>query len=135
MDENSSHDDKLLKELAYYKKQLDQFSGESIQHDFVLSSLRHELKQKKEALSILSNLQKNFSVATPLSTIYAETVKAINMQLSMDYSIVLIPELLSGVYKASHWQGFEDEQIPALKTGEVKIPANFCKLGKISFTY
>ena len=61
MDETSSPDNELQRELAYYKKQLNQISGESIQHDFVLSSLRHELKQKKEAFSILTNLQREFS--------------------------------------------------------------------------
>ena len=60
MNENSVPENKLQRELAYYKKQLDQMSGESIRHDFVLSSLRHELKQKKEALSILPNCKRNF---------------------------------------------------------------------------
>jgi len=130
MDESSSPESKIQKELAYYKKQLDQISGESIQHDFVLSSLRHQLKQKNEALSILSNLQKEFSVTTPLHIIYGETVKSINMQLSMDYSIILIPTFSLNIFRASHWHGFQEEQVPILKTGEVEIPANFCTTGQ-----
>ena len=72
------HDNELQRELDYYKKQLDQFSGESIKHDFILSSLRRELNQKKAAFSILSRLQSEFSVATPLQVIFDNTVKEIN---------------------------------------------------------
>ncbi len=130
MDENSVPDDKIQKELAYYRKQLDQMSGETIRHDFVLSSLRHELKQKKEALSILTKLQKEFSVSTDLDTIFDETVKAVNAQLNMDYSMILVPSSSDNLFKAGHWNGFPDEQKPALETGEVKISPAICNPGR-----
>ena len=125
MDENSSSEDKLQRELAYYKKQLDQLSGESIQLDYTLSSLRLELKQKKEALSILTNLQSEFSVTTPLPVIYSKTVKAINTQLGMDQSIVLLPSPASNVFKAGYWDGFQDDQASMLEMGEVEISPSF----------
>ena len=130
MNENSVPENKLQRELAYYKKQLDQMSGESIRHDFVLSSLRHELKQKKEALSILTKLQKEFSVTTSLDTIFEETVKSINTQLNMDYSIVLVPSISTHSFRASHWHGFPDEQKPMLETPEVEISSAVCNSGK-----
>src|SRR6266498_50808 len=130
MDQTSSTENELQKQLAYYKKQLDQISGESIQHDFILSSLRHELKQKKEALSILTNLQSEFSVNTPLPVIFAKTVKGIHTQLGMDYSIVLLPTSSSNTFKAGHWYGLREEQIPIPQTGEVEIPSAFCKSGQ-----
>jgi len=130
MDENSLPDSKIQKELAYYKKQLDQMSGESIRHDFILSSLRHELKQKKEALSILAKLQKEFSVTTSLDTIFDETVKAINAQLNMDYSIVLVPSSSANSFKAGHWHGFSDEQKPLLESREVEVSPVVCDTGQ-----
>jgi len=129
MDANSSPNDKLQRELAYYKKQLDQISGESIQLDYTLSSLRLELKQKKEALSILTNLQSEFSVATPLSVIYGETVKAINTQLGMDHSMVLLPASASNVFKAAYWHGFPDEHATMLKMREIEISPLFFRPG------
>ena len=54
------------RELAYYKKKLDELSGESIRYDYTISALRFELKQKKDAFAILTNLQKEFSVGTHL---------------------------------------------------------------------
>ena len=130
MNESSVPENKLQRELDYYKKQLDQMSGESIRHDFVLSSLRHELKQKKEALSIVGKLQKEFSVTTSLDTIFEETVKAINTQLNMDYSMALVPSTSTNLFKASHWHGFPDEQKPMLETPEVEISSAVCKSGQ-----
>ena len=64
MDDNIENREELQKEIAYYKKQLDQMSGESIRHDYVRTSLRHELKQKKDAFGALTALQQKFSVTT-----------------------------------------------------------------------
>ena len=130
MDTNSVPDDKLQRELAYYKKQLDQISGESILLDFTLSSLRLELKQKKEALSILTNLQSEFSVATPSSVIYQETVKAISAQLGMDHSMVLLPASPSNVFKAAYWHGFQDDHATNLKMSEIVISPSFLRPGQ-----
>jgi signal transduction histidine kinase len=125
MEENPSAESKLQRELDYYKKQADQISGESIRLDYTLSSLRLELKQKKEALSVLTDLQTEFSVTTPIATIYNKTVKAINAQLGMDHSMVLLQYSNTNVFKAAHWQGFQDEHTTVLKTGEVEISLSF----------
>ena len=89
MEDNSAMGRDLQKELAYYKKQLDRISGETIRNDFTLSLVRDELRQKKEAFDILINLQQKFSIDVPLDIIFAQTVKAIRMQLRMDRAIIL----------------------------------------------
>lgn len=130
MDETSAAGSEIQKELQYYKKQLDRISGEIIRNDFVLSSLRHELKQKKEAFAILTSLQKEFSVTMPLNTIFAKTVKAINTHLEMDRSILFTPASAPNTFKTNHWHGFPDEQIPMLEMREIEIPSHFLKSGQ-----
>ena len=118
--------EELQKQLAYYKKQLDEMSGESIQHDFTLSSLRHQLKQKKEALSAITYLHAELTLNSTIDEIFAKTVKCIKTQLGMDYSVVLIPSSTS-LFKASQWYGFPEEQTSSLESATIEIPPAFCK--------
>src|SRR3982750_4530052 len=130
MEGTSFDGNELQRELAYYKKQLDKFSGESIKHDFVLSSLRRELKQKKAGFSILSTLQSEFSVTTPLDLIFATTVKAINTQLNMDRSVILVPISPPNKFKASKWYGYQQDQLSELQCAEIEIQSHFLATGK-----
>lgn len=118
------------KELEYYKKQLDQLSGESIRHDFILSSLRYEVKQKKEAFDILTTLQNEFSVAVPLEIIFTQTVKAINMQLRMDRSVVLLPSDSADVYTVGFKHGFTGEEISLLQNVKIKLRPDLLNQGQ-----
>src|ERR1700749_931786 len=91
MEENTDQKSNINQELEYYKKLMDQMSGQSLQNDFIISSLSHQLKQKKEAFSILTTLQREFLVTTPLPTIFEKTIRTINAQLGMDQSLILTP--------------------------------------------
>src|ERR1700681_158596 len=130
MEENADHHSKIQHELEYYKKLMDQMSGQSLQNDFIISSLSHQLKQKKEALSILTSLQREFLVTTALAAIFEKTIKTINAQLGMDQSIILTPAGNADSYKAEHWYGFQTEQIPILEKEEIEIPSSFFKSGQ-----
>lgn len=120
----------LQKELAYYKKQLDRSSGESIRNDFILSSVRHQLKQKKEAIDTLTILQKEFSTALSLDSVFAKTVKAINKHLRMDRSIVLFPGVVSNIFTAGVWYGYPDESLALLEKGEIELLPDIFKSGQ-----
>ena len=98
--------DELNREIAYYKKQLDQMSGDSIRHDYVVTNLRQELKQKKDAFAVLTTLQQQFSVTTPLDILFSETIRAINTRLGMDRSAVLIPTTTLRQFQLTHWYGY-----------------------------
>lgn len=127
MDERSHSGNELQRELAYYKQKLDELSGESIRHDYALSSLRFELKQKKEAFGVLSSLQKEITVATPLSEIFAKAVKAINTQLGMDRSVVLTASAEYHTFKVGCWYGFTDKQSLVLENLIIVLPADVLK--------
>src|SRR4051794_39848005 len=86
-------------ELTYYKRQLDEISGQNVKNDYLISSLRHELKQKRDGFSLLAELQQSFDIRTPLSAVFSATVRAINTTLGMDRSILLTSTSNSNVYK------------------------------------
>jgi signal transduction histidine kinase len=130
MTENTDQKSNIQPELEYYKKLMDQMSGESLQNDFIISSLGHQLKQKKEAFSILTTLQKEFLVTTPLATIFEKTIKAVNVQLGMDQSVILAPVAIAGFYKARQWHGFQTEQILSLEKAEIEIESSFFRSGR-----
>ncbi|MES1215738.1 MAG: ATP-binding protein [Bacteroidota bacterium] len=129
MDETSKTENELRKELAYYKKQLDRISGENVQNDFTLSSTRRELKQKTEAFAILTKLQKEFSVTTTPDIIFTQTVKAINQQLRMDRSIVLLPLNDSNQIKPGFWHGFPEELAQHFDKRAIELPPIYLASG------
>ena len=130
MEESADRKSNIQQELEYYKKLMDQMSGQSLQNDFTISSLGHQLKQKKEAFSILTTLQREFLVTTPLPVIFEKTTKTINAQLGMDQSMILTPGTHADSYKAEYWYGFQTEQIPVFEKAEIEIQPSFFKSGQ-----
>jgi hypothetical protein len=127
MEESTDRKTNIQQELEYYKKLMDQMSGQSLQNDFMISSLSHQLKQKKEAFSILTTLQREFLVTTPLPDIFEKTIKTINAQLGMDQSMILTPGPQKDSFKAEYWYGFQTEQIAVFEKEEINIQSSFFK--------
>ncbi len=130
MNEGFYDEDELKKEIAYYKKQLDQRSGQAIRHDLSITSMRHSLKQKNDAFAVLTTLQKKYTVTTPLDTLLAETIKAITTNLGMNRSVALVPAAEAGKYMVSHHYGFPPEMFSAKQLKEIPITPQYLKAGQ-----
>lgn len=130
MEEPLVPENELQRELAYYKKQLDLISGENIRYDFMLSSLRHELNQKKEAFSILTTLQKEFTVTTPLHKVFLRTLEAVSVHLNMDSGLILAPGSAPNVFKVEEWYGFPEEQVPMIEMRGMEVPSYLFQPGQ-----
>src|SRR5687768_7772355 len=102
------------RELDYYKRKLNELSGESIRFDYILSSLRYELKQRKDGFSLLTKLQKEFTIATPLNELFSETLKTVNKHLGMDRSVILSYDPVKDIFQSSHWLGYPADQVPSV---------------------
>lgn len=87
-DERVGH---LQQELIYYKNKTDELAGENLKLDYAVSGLRHEIKQKKAALNLLSFLPSAISVKTEVTEIFRIAVSSINSTLGMDKTIFLVP--------------------------------------------
>ena len=129
MNDSIDSREQLEKEIAYYKKQLDQMSGESIRHDYIRTSLRHELKQKKDAFAVLTILQKKFTVTTPLDVLFTETIKAINGYLGMDRSVVLIPSEAGELFKPAYSYGYPASFFNETEPIKIHLPPSYVQPG------
>lgn len=129
MEEQQRDDNELQKELQYLKKKLTELSGESIKYDYQLSSMRFELKQRKDAFSTLTALQKKFTVATPLNELFRETVKAVITQLQMDRSVLLLYDAAKNSFTPVQWYGYLPVHVSSI-IHEVKIPDKYLHEGE-----
>lgn len=124
MENKLASDEQLQKQLTYYRKQVEQMSGESIRNDFMLSSLRYELKQRKEAFAALTSLQMALTVTTPNDVIFQTAVKTVHGQLGMDRALILLPYPDAGRFKAAFTFGFSEVESREIKQHEISIPAH-----------
>src|SRR5690348_9529599 len=79
------------RELAYYKRQVDTLAGENLKLEYVISGLRHELKQKRQGFALLSQMQESIGAHQQISSIFAVALPAIGATLGMDKAVVLTP--------------------------------------------
>src|SRR5688500_12141505 len=106
MQKASKPGDDLQKELEFYKKKVTELSGESIRSDYLLSSLRYELKQRQDGFSLLTQLQEKFSINTPVEELFSETLKAIKTCLGMDRAVMLARDPFANNFSPAFFQGY-----------------------------
>ncbi len=109
MADESHNMDEMRREIAYYKCRLDELAGENFQLDYQLSGLRKEIKQKRQAFTLLSNLQQTIGAEKEISHIFHNVLLAINATLGMDKTIVLSPTDQEDDYQPTQWTGFTEE--------------------------
>lgn len=76
-------------ELAYLQKRLDELTGQAIKADAVISSATRELRQKRQAFAVLSDLHRTITTDLPTGEVYTNLLEAIRKSLKMDRSVIL----------------------------------------------
>ena len=99
----------LQEELEYYKRRLDELAGENFRRDYEISGLRKEVKQKRQAFSLLSQLQQTIGAEKEISNIFTKVLVAVNATLGMDKTVVLTPTEKEHHYQPTQWTGFTEE--------------------------
>ncbi|MDB5248917.1 MAG: Adenylate cyclase [Segetibacter sp.] len=124
MEAGISTNHKLLQELDYYKKQLDEMSIVNIGDSYTISELKNELRQKVQAFSVLAALQQTCTVETPINEIYSRVVQALCKDLVMDKVLLLTPAMIPGGYKPNSWAGFSSEETPVIEMREIAFSSS-----------
>jgi class 3 adenylate cyclase len=119
------HIERLRREVEYYRRQLDELGGETVKLDYAVSGLRHQLKQKRQAFTILAELQRSAAVQPQLRALFDRAILAINATLDMDRSVVLLPAEATDHYRPSQWLGFPEESAAKLAAATIRFPAEF----------
>jgi len=88
---------------------LDELAGENFRRDYEISGLRKEVKQKRQAFSLLSQLQQTIGAEKEISNIFTTVLVAVNATLGMDKTVVLTPTEREHHYQPTQWTGFTEE--------------------------
>jgi signal transduction histidine kinase/class 3 adenylate cyclase/CheY-like chemotaxis protein len=117
------------REIDYYRRQLDELGGESVKLDYVVSGLRHQLNQKRQAFTLLSDLQRSIAAQPQVSAIFDLAIRAINATLVMDRTVVLIATATKRHYRPNQWVGFPEALWRRFGSLTVEFPEEFAAGG------
>jgi len=117
--------DSVQQELAYYKRQVDEVAGQNLKLDYAISGLRHQIGQKQQGFALLSQLQHSIGAQKRISAIFETVIGAINAELGMDRTVVLVPAGREHAYRPGQWVGFLGEHAERFGSLEFEFPAEF----------
>lgn len=118
-------DDALRRELAYYKRHLDELAAQRISIEHHQWALHMQLRQKKQGFQLLSRLARSVGVQTELTSIFRITVLAIHSALGMDRTVILVPTSRAHSYAAVHFAGLSEDLVERLTNTSFQFPADF----------
>jgi signal transduction histidine kinase/class 3 adenylate cyclase/CheY-like chemotaxis protein len=110
------------RELAYYKKQVDTLAGENLRLEYLISGLRHELRQRKRGFALLSELPEVIGAQQQISALFSITLPAIGATLGIDKAVVLSPGQREQSFRVTQSIGFRQEAQQRLETIEFVVP-------------
>lgn len=132
----------LQREKDYLKRRSDELAGQQLRADSTLSMLRHEVRQKRLGLELLSRLHHSVGTRAETIDIAEQTIHGITHRLKMDRALILTPPNSSldvsastisfdsaeepdaasstGIFRPIHWIGYDaatplGQAIPALQ--------------------
>lgn len=120
MPEDSPDSERLQREADYYRRQLDELTGENVRLDVTASGLRHELKKKLQGFALLTRLQQTIGGDQEIASIFETVVEAINSTLGMDRTVVLAPAAEAHGYRPGQWIGFPPEESERLTSLSIR---------------
>jgi formate hydrogenlyase transcriptional activator len=119
----------LGQEARYHRKLVDELSGEVLRQDLTLSALKHELKQKRQAMALLHELQRALGDQREFASIMERAIQLINTVLGMDRTIAFVPSGTKLVFRPSAWAGLSATALGNIKTIHLHVGEELCKRG------
>lgn len=116
-------------ELEYYKEQVDTLAGANLQLEYAAVGLRHRLKQKTRALTLLTELERHLPAAESLEESLRVAVSLIDAHLPVDRSAALVAGDEDGSYIPLAWAGFPPGSDHSLSTTAVSFPVTLGEAG------
>ena len=115
----------LEKEVAYYKKQLDRLSGNTISNQYAFAQLSNISKKYNGGFKIMADLQRHFSFYTRREILYEEFMEGIFSQMFLDRVVLL--EMIEGnkTMKPISSRGFNEQEKAGINELLIDIPNDF----------
>lgn len=111
------------RELAYYKNQVDTLAGEALRLEYLISGLRHELRQRKRGFALLSQLHEAIGTQQQISAVFAVTLPAIGATLGIDKAVVFSPGQREHSFHVTQSIGFRQDAQQRLQGVEFVFPS------------
>lgn len=127
MNEQNAEIESLNKQINFYKRRIEELSGDNLKYDIAVSGLRHELRQRRSSFALLSELHKTIGIHAELSSIFEVAIQAVNQTLKMDKTVVLIPTEQEHVYRPGQWLGFHQQDNERLFSLSFEFPKEFAE--------
>ncbi len=103
-----SQPDDAGKQAAYFQQRLDELTGQTIKADAIISRNTRELRQRRHALTLLSELQRSITTDLPPSEVFARTIASVQKMLKMDRTIVLEHDARTLAFRPVASLGFDE---------------------------
>ena len=116
-----------VRQLAYYKRKIDELAGENFRLDTLVASLKHDLRQKRQGFALLSTLQQTIGVTQEISGIFENAIAEINKTLGMDRTVVLTPSAVANCYRPVYWSGYHREDEGKFASRTFRFPEAFAE--------
>ncbi|MBN2000427.1 SpoIIE family protein phosphatase [candidate division KSB1 bacterium] len=127
MVKKDKENENLHKQLQFYKKRIEELSGDNLKYDIAVSGLRHELRQRRKSFALLSELNKTIGIHSDISSLFEAAIQAINPTLKMDKTIVFQQTEKEHNYRPSLWLGFQQKDNEHLPTLSFEFPMEFAQ--------
>ena len=127
MPDDSPDSERLHREIDYYRRQLDELTGENFKLDLTATGLRHELKKKLQGFALLTELQQAIGANQEISSIFEVTIEAINSTLGMDKTVVLTPTDEEHCFRPNQWIGFSQQESERFSSLSIRFPPEFAR--------
>jgi signal transduction histidine kinase/DNA-binding response OmpR family regulator len=118
-------DEALRRELAYYKRHLDELAAQRISTEHHQWGLNVQLRQKRQGFQLLSQLARSIVGQTDVQSILGLTALAMNSALEMDRTIVFAPTATAHSYVPAHFAGVPDEVVRRVSQRSFVFPHEF----------
>jgi signal transduction histidine kinase/FixJ family two-component response regulator len=125
MSEESPDVDLLKRQVAYYKKRLDEQAGKLLQADYAVSGLQRDLLQKRQGFALLASLQHKVAGVKETSQVFRIVAESVNSELGMDRTVVFVPTEVEGEYRVALGLGFQAEVLQRFESLRVRFPREF----------
>ncbi len=115
-------DEALRKELAYYKRHLDEMAALQILAERQGWVLRAQVRQKRQGFQLLSKLARSVGTQADLRSLLHVAAVEINSELAMHRTIVFTPPEGGPRYAPTVLVGFGDEEAERLNRVRLELP-------------
>ena len=130
MDKKADTIESLQKELAYYKKQLDRLSGNTVANQYDFAQLSNISKKYINGFKIIAALQRSFSFYTRKEVLFEEFMDGIFSQMFLDRVILMEIQIETNALKPISSRGFSETQKKIINDVLLNVPDTFLEQKK-----